>query len=140
MTNDRLPLNNFCLFGLLVNLPRVVTQPFLHKGCAFGIREVVEKRRDDVVAVSPIIAGAALKGPADDMLTALGHESSAVGIARIYSDLAGTLVIDEADAALAPEVEAEGMRCVVTPTIMSSPERSAALARTILAALPGAPR
>jgi LPPG:FO 2-phospho-L-lactate transferase len=104
-----------------------------------GIREVVEKRRDDVVAVSPIIAGAALKGPADDMLTALGHESSAVGIARIYADLAGTLVIDEADADLAPEVEAQGLRCVVAPTIMSSPERSAALARAVLAALPGAP-
>jgi LPPG:FO 2-phospho-L-lactate transferase len=105
-----------------------------------GIREVVEKRRDDVVAVSPIIAGAALKGPADDMLTALGHESSAVGIARLYADLVGTLVIDEADADLAAAVEAEGPRGVVAPTIMSNPARSAACARAVLAAVDGAER
>jgi len=100
-----------------------------------GLREAVVARRADVVAVSPIIAGAALKGPADAMLAALGHESSAVGIARIYAELAGTLVIDEADAHLADAVEAEGVRCVVAPTIMSSPERAAALGRTVLEAV-----
>jgi LPPG:FO 2-phospho-L-lactate transferase len=99
-----------------------------------GLRDAVAARRADVVAVSPIIAGAALKGPADAMLAALGHESSAVGIARIYAELAGTLVIDEADADLADAVEAEGVRCVVAPTIMSSPERAAALGRTVLEA------
>jgi len=97
-----------------------------------GIRSALEKRRDDVVAVSPIIAGAALKGPADAMLAALGHESSAVGIARIYAEVAGTLVIDEADAHLAAAIEAEGVRCVVAPTIMSTPERSASLGRIVL--------
>jgi len=103
-----------------------------------GLRPAVEKRRDQVVAVSPIIAGAALKGPADAMLAALGHESSAVGIARIYAEVAGTLVIDEADADLADAVEAEGVRCVVAPTIMSTPDRAAALGRTVLDAVPGA--
>ncbi len=87
-----------------------------------------------MVAVSPIIAGAALKGPADRLLAELGHESSVVGVARIYAELAGTLVIDEADADLADAVEAEGVRCVVAPTIMSSPERAAALGRVVLAA------
>ena len=98
-----------------------------------GVRDAVAARREDVVAVSPIVAGAALKGPADRLLTELGHESSVVGVARIYAELAATLVIDTADSALAGAVEAEGLRCVVTDTIMSSPERSAALARSVLA-------
>ena len=86
------------------------------------------------VAVSPIIAGAALKGPADRLLRGLGHESSVVGVARLYRDLAATLVIDEADADLAPAVESEGLRCVVAPTIMSGPDEAAALGRTVLTA------
>jgi LPPG:FO 2-phospho-L-lactate transferase len=91
-------------------------------------------RRDNVVAVSPIIAGAALKGPADRLLTELGHESSVVGVARLYAKVAGTLVIDEADADLAAAVEAEGVRCVVAPTIMSDPAAAAALGRTVVQA------
>ena len=98
-----------------------------------GVREAVEARREDTVAVSPIVAGAALKGPADRLLTELGHEATVVGIARLYAPLAATLVIDEADAALAASVEAEGIRCVVAPTVMSAPERAAALARIVLA-------
>jgi len=97
-----------------------------------GVRPAVEARRDHVVAVSPIIAGAALKGPADRMLVELGHESSALGVARLYAEVAGTLVIDEADAELADAVEAEGLRCVVAPTIMAGPAESAALARVVL--------
>ncbi len=88
-----------------------------------------------VVAVSPIVAGAALKGPADRMLVELGHEASVVGVARLYAPFAGTLVIDEADADRADAVEAEGLRCVVTPTVMRTPETAAALARTTLAAV-----
>lgn len=104
-----------------------------------GVRDAVAARRDDVVAVSPIVAGAALKGPADRLMVELGHEASVVGIARIYAAVAGTLVIDEADADLAGAVEAEGLRCIVAPTIMSSPERSAALARVVLGPLDGRP-
>ncbi len=99
-----------------------------------GVRDALVARRDDVVAVSPIVNGAALKGPADRMLVELGHDASVVGVARMCAAFASTLVVDDSDAALAPEVEAEGMRCVVTPTIMSTPERAAALARTVLAA------
>jgi LPPG:FO 2-phospho-L-lactate transferase len=98
-----------------------------------GVRDAVAARRDDVVAVSPIIAGAALKGPADRLLRELGHESSVVGIARLYAPLAATLVIDEADAASAADVEAQGIRCVVAPTIMSGPAESAALGEVVLA-------
>jgi len=97
-----------------------------------GVREAVEARRADVVAVSPIIAGAALKGPADRLLRELGHESSVVGIARIYAPIAATLVIDEADADKAGKVEAEGVRCVVAPTIMRSPAEAAALGQIVL--------
>lgn len=98
-----------------------------------GVRGAVEARRSDVVAVSPIVAGAALKGPADRLLRELGHESSVVGVARIYATLAATLVVDEADADQADAVEAEGLRCVVAPAIMHGPAEAAALARTVLA-------
>jgi LPPG:FO 2-phospho-L-lactate transferase len=97
-----------------------------------GVLDAVVARREHTVAVSPIIAGAALKGPADRLLRELGHESSVVGVARVYASVAATLVIDEADADLAPAVEAEGMRCVVAPTIMRDAAASAALGRVVL--------
>jgi len=97
-----------------------------------GIGEALAARRDDVVAVSPIVAGAALKGPAERMLRELGHEPSVVGVARLYRDLAATLVVDEADADLADAVEAEGMACVGTPTIMDDVDVATDLCRTIL--------
>ena len=99
-----------------------------------GVRDAVAARRPDVIAVSPIVAGAALKGPADRMLTELGHEASVVGVARLYAPIASCLVVDEADAGLAQAVEAEGMRCVTTATVMSTPAVAAALGRTVLAA------
>ena len=99
-----------------------------------GIAEAVAARRDDAVAVSPIIAGKALKGPADRMLATLGHEVSVVGVARLWAPFAAALVIDEADSDLAGEVEAQGMRCIVAPTVMSGPTEAANLARTVLGA------
>lgn len=97
-----------------------------------GVLDAVRARRDRVVAVSPIVAGAAVKGPADRLLEELGGEATAVGVARRYAGFAGTLVIDEADAPLAPEVETEGMACVVAPTLMHSVEHAAALAKVVL--------
>ena len=102
-----------------------------------GIRQAVVARREQVVAVSPIVAGAALKGPADRLLAELGHEVSVVGVARLYGPFAATLVVDEADADRAPAVEAVGMRCVVAPTVMHGPAEAAALARTVLRAVAG---
>jgi LPPG:FO 2-phospho-L-lactate transferase len=99
-----------------------------------GIEDALRARRADVVAVSPIVAGAALKGPADRMLRELGTEPSVVGVARLYASWVGTLVVDEADAAHAAAVEAAGVRCVVAPTVMSSPERAADLAKVVLGA------
>jgi LPPG:FO 2-phospho-L-lactate transferase len=97
-----------------------------------GIPEALTARRDSIVAVSPIVAGAALKGPADRLLVEMGSESSVVGVARWYAPWVGTLVVDEVDAALARSVEAEGVRCIVAPTIMSDVSHSAALARVVL--------
>jgi len=99
-----------------------------------GVRDALISRRDHVVAVSPIVAGAALKGPADRMLTELGHESSVVGVARLYAPFVSTLIIDDADSTSADAVRAAGVDCIVTDTIMSRPGVGAALARTALLA------
>ncbi len=97
-----------------------------------GVADAVRRRRSSVVAVSPIVAGAALKGPADRLLVELGGESSVVGVARRYAELCSTLVIDEADADLAGAVEEVGMRCLVAPTVMRSTEDSIALAKFVV--------
>ena len=97
-----------------------------------GISDALSARRADVVAVSPIVAGSALKGPAERMLRELGHEPTVVGVARLYRDNAATLVVDDADAAEVDAVEAEGMACVVTPTVMTNVEVATDLCRTIL--------
>lgn len=97
-----------------------------------GIDGRLASRRDTVVAVSPIVGGAALKGPADRMMRELGIEPSVVGVARLYAPIARTLIVDPVDAELAGAVEAEGMRCVVSPSVMSTPPRAAALARACL--------
>ena len=100
-----------------------------------GVLEALGGRRDRIVGVSPIVAGAALKGPADRLLRELGFESSVVGVAKYYAQWMGTLVIDEADAELAAAVRAEGVQCVVAPTVMSTVERSTELARVVLDAV-----
>ena len=102
-----------------------------------GVDARLRARRDRVVAVSPIVAGAALKGPADRMLTELGHQPTVVGVAQLYRDIAATLVIDPADAHLTADIEALGMHAVVVPSIMSAPDVSARLAAATLAAVTG---
>ncbi|MDQ2674319.1 MAG: 2-phospho-L-lactate transferase CofD family protein, partial [Chloroflexota bacterium] len=88
------------------------------------------------VAVSPIVAGRALKGPADRMLASLGHESSALGVARIYAGVVNRFVIDEADASFAATIEAEtGMAVRVLPTVMRSEEDRRALASALVVGL-----
>jgi LPPG:FO 2-phospho-L-lactate transferase len=102
-----------------------------------GISETLSHRRQSVVAISPIVAGSALKGPADRLMRELGEEPSVTGVARRLSPSCGTLVIDEADRGLAGAVEREGVACVVADTVMSTPARAEALARTVLEAVPG---
>jgi LPPG:FO 2-phospho-L-lactate transferase len=97
-----------------------------------GVGEAVAARRLSVVAVSPIVAGRALKGPADRMLAELGHDPSVVGVARMWAPYAARLVIDEADADQAQAVAAAGVDPVVAPTVMHGPAEAAALARVVL--------
>lgn len=84
------------------------------------------------VAVSPIIAGKALKGPADRMLRTLGHDPSATGVAGLYRDLVDLFVIDSQDAEEHPAIEALGMRVLVTDTIMGGADDRERLAREVL--------
>ncbi len=95
------------------------------------VRAALAARRDDAVAISPIVVGSALKGPADRLLRELGHDSSALGVARLYRELVGTFVLDERDADLRGDVEALGLRCLVTDTVMADAARAAALGELV---------
>ncbi len=100
-----------------------------------GVREALRTTRAKVVGVSPIIGGKTIKGPADRMMASLGMTPTAVGVAEAYRDFLDVLVIDEEDRALAPAIEATGIRPVVTQTIMRGPAEKRALAETVLAAV-----
>ena len=115
--------------------PFVSIGPILAVG---GIREALETTSAVRVAISPIIAGQVVKGPAAKMMTTLGYEVSALGVAKIYQGLIDLFVLDDADRDLAPAVKALGMQPLVTNTMMTSQERKEELAREILAAVDGA--
>ncbi|MSO79706.1 MAG: 2-phospho-L-lactate transferase [Acidimicrobiia bacterium] len=100
-----------------------------------GVRDLLVARRDRVVGVSPIIGGRPVRGPADRLMGPLGIEVSCVGVAREYREFCSALVIDGADAAHAPAVEALGVRAVVADTLMRDARVAAALARETLAAV-----
>ena len=100
-----------------------------------GVDETLASRRDRVVAVSPIVGGAAVKGPADRMLRELGMEPSVIGVAKLYAPIASVLVIDPVDAHLADAVESVGIDCLVAPSIMSTYERARSLAQVCLDAV-----
>ena len=111
----------------LVSLGPILAVPGLR-----GLLDDARARGVPVVAVSPIIGGRALRGPADRMLASLGHESSALGVARLYAGLLDAFVLDRADAALGPPVEALGMRALVTDTVMGDDADRARLAREVI--------
>jgi LPPG:FO 2-phospho-L-lactate transferase len=96
------------------------------------VRMLLASRSAPCVAVSPIVGGRALRGPAADMLESLGHEASPAGVAAIYAGLIDVLVIDERDADLAERVEAHGIRPVVADTIMRDAASRERLARAAL--------
>ena len=94
-----------------------------------GLRDAVTDSQAPVVAVSPIIGGQAVKGPAADILQSLGHDVSALGVARLYAALADVFILDDQDAALAAGIESEtGMLVSVMPTLMTDLDAKAALA------------
>ena len=105
-----------------------------------GVREAIAAARArgvPVVAVSGIIGGAALKGPADRMLVSLGHASSALGVAQLYRDLVDGFVLDGADAALAAAIRDLGMAPHVTDTIMTDDAARARFAGDLLGFVAG---
>lgn len=102
-----------------------------------GILDAVTARRDRNVAISPIVGGAAVKGPAADLMRSFGHDVSAAGIAGVYRELAAHLVIDDQDVDLAGAVEANGMAPHVTNTMMTSIEVATELARFTIQATQG---
>lgn len=98
-----------------------------------GLREALRKRREEVVAVCPLVGGKSLKGPSDKMMAELGHEVSAAGVASLYRDICATFIIDQADEATSAAIEALAMRAVVRPTVMRTIEDKERLARHVLA-------
>lgn len=104
------------------------------------IRDAIERFAGPRIAVSPIVGGRALKGPAAKMMAELGEEVSNAGVARRYAGLVDMLVIDESDAAEAPTVEALGIAAHVAPTVMTTDADKTALAREVLALVSRTPR
>ncbi len=97
-----------------------------------GFRDRLRSARVPIVAVSPIIAGQALKGPAGQMLEGLGHEVSSFGVAEIYRDFLTGLIIDEQDRELAPRIERLGIAVLITDTIMRNDADRQRLAKETL--------
>jgi LPPG:FO 2-phospho-L-lactate transferase len=97
-----------------------------------AIAEAVRASGAEVVGISPIIGGAPVKGPADRLLRGIGAEVSARGVAKLYRGLCHGFVIDQRDAAQARDVEALGLACRTTDTLMRTPEIAAALAASAL--------
>jgi LPPG:FO 2-phospho-L-lactate transferase len=99
-----------------------------------GIHDALHEASGMVIAISPIVGGAPIKGPADKIMRGLGLEVSAVGVTRCYRDFLDVMIIDEQDAHLTREIEDLGIPVVVTDTIMRDDATKAALARTALQA------
>ena len=111
------------------------SNPLVSIAPIFSISEIsdaLKERKEDVVAVSPIVAGSALKGPADRLLNELGYEASVEGVAKYYQDWINTLIIDKADFGSVENIESLGINCVSTETVMSDPQIAASLGSTLL--------
>jgi len=111
------PSNPFISIGPILAIP--------------GIREALQRRREDIAAISPIVGGRAVKGPAAKMMKSMRMRASAFEVARLYDDIVGIFVLDEVDRKLAPQIARLGMRPVVTNTIMRGLRERKALARTV---------
>jgi LPPG:FO 2-phospho-L-lactate transferase len=112
------PSNPFISIGPILAIP--------------GLREALQKKRENVAAISPIVGGRALKGPAAKMMKSMQLKPSAIEVARLYQDIAGVFVLDEVDRQQSAHVEALNIRPVVTNTIMRGLRERQALARTVV--------
>ena len=100
-----------------------------------GMRKALKAVRNRVAAISPIVGGKTIKGPADKMMRGLGHEVSPLGIARLYRDIAGLMVIDVTDHRYLEPIRALGMNAIATDTVMTTPDHAARLADVVTRAL-----
>jgi len=114
------PSNPFISIGPILSVP--------------GIRDALKKTHATVVAITPIVGGRALKGPAADMLRDLGHQVSASAVAALYCDFIDVFLLDSQDAALRDRIEEPGLRVLITDTVMSSFEDKQRLARVTIEA------
>ena len=112
------PSNPLISIGPILAVPRIRDQLCAYKGKVF--------------AVCPIVGGKSLKGPSDKMLAQLGHDPTALGVAKLYSDFTGTFVIDAADKSQSAAISALGMRVAVLPTVMKTLAQKRRLARALL--------
>ncbi|MEM3096741.1 MAG: 2-phospho-L-lactate transferase, partial [Nitrososphaerota archaeon] len=115
------PSNPIASIGPILSLP--------------GVRDIIKKSDAKVLAVSPIVGGRALKGPAAKMMAELGIDPSPAGVAGIYRDFLDVMVMDSVDISYKSEIMAMGVKVVVTNTVMSSLAHKRALARTCLEAV-----
>jgi LPPG:FO 2-phospho-L-lactate transferase len=111
------PSNPFISIGPILAIP--------------GIRKALQRRRDKVVAISPIVGGHAIKGPAAKMMKSMQMRSSAAEVARLYADFCGVFVLDEVDRKQAAQVAALDMRPGVTNTVMRGLRERKSLARVV---------
>jgi len=118
----------FCPSNPLISIGPILAVP--------GIREELRRHKEKVFAICPIVGGKSLKGPSDKMLAQLGHDSSALGVARLYADFTGTFVIDPADKSQSAAISALGMRVAVLPTVMKTLAQKRKLARALLSLSP----
>ena len=100
-----------------------------------GIRNLLKETTATIVAISPVVGGASLKGPTDRMLADLGMEVSAAQVAKLYADFLDIFVLDIQDESSQPEIERLGLKVVVTDTVMCYAKKKLALAKTVLAAV-----
>jgi LPPG:FO 2-phospho-L-lactate transferase len=118
------------------------SNPFVSLGPIFGlsgVREALASARERVIAISPIVGGKTIKGPADKMLRGLGLEASALAVARLYMDIVGTFVLDNVDRDYLESIRELGMRAVAADTVMTTPAKAARLARIIMKDSSGLP-
>jgi LPPG:FO 2-phospho-L-lactate transferase len=100
-----------------------------------GVREALKSVRERVAAISPIVGGKPVKGPAGAMMRGLGHEISPLGVARLYQDFIGIFVLDQVDRRYVESIQQLGLKAVATDTIMTTPAKAAGLADVVLGAI-----
>jgi len=116
------------------------SNPIVSIGCILsirGVREALKESEMRKVAITPLIAGKPVRGPADRMMRGLGMESSAFGVAVVYRGLIDSLIIDEQDSNLKDRIEGLGIQAVTTNTLMTTLESKIMLAEIALKALKG---